>query len=230
MLACIRDWRARCDGPCWWSPAVSTPWPWSRPWPATARRRRHPPPTASQAWLIRYSFDRLDALNGYASGMPSPAYHQRVWEALLEDPADALARQRIAARILGAIAAETRERRLADALSFASISQAAQQAAGLAALRQHPGPGRYDLLDAIHSCFVKGSLDDGQAAFLDAVKNQLGGNRLGDIPRRAWPRWWKKPGAWPWATTSTSATASSAAPGWTSTASPGTAREAASCT
>ena len=24
-----------------------------------------------QAWLIRYSFDRLDALNGYASGMPS---------------------------------------------------------------------------------------------------------------------------------------------------------------
>src|SRR5690606_17720865 len=70
-------------------------------------------------------------------------------------------------------------------LSFASVSSAAQQAAGLATLRDHPGPGRYDLLDAIHSCFVKGSLDNGQAAFLDAVKSQLGGNRLGDVPPSA---------------------------------------------
>ncbi|WP_285962126.1 DUF5682 family protein [Pseudomonas tohonis] len=183
MLACIRDWRARCDGPL----LVVTGGFHTLALVEALASDSPPAPTPaadgeSQAWLIRYSFDRLDALNGYASGMPSPAYHQRVWEALLEDPADALARQRIAARILSAIAAETRERQLADALSFASVSQAAQQAAGLAALRQHPGPGRYDLLDAIHSCFVKGSLDDGQAAFLDAVKNQLGGNRLGDIP------------------------------------------------
>ena len=30
-------------------------------------------------WLMRYSFDQLDALSGYASGMPSPAYYDRIW-------------------------------------------------------------------------------------------------------------------------------------------------------
>jgi len=32
-------------------------------------------------WLIRYRFDRLDALSGYESGMPSPQFYQRLWEA-----------------------------------------------------------------------------------------------------------------------------------------------------
>lgn len=35
------------------------------------------------AWLIRYSFDKLNALNGYASGMPSPAYYEWRWQTLL---------------------------------------------------------------------------------------------------------------------------------------------------
>jgi hypothetical protein len=30
--------------------------------------------------LIRYSFDQLDRLNGYASGMPSPEFYHRLWE------------------------------------------------------------------------------------------------------------------------------------------------------
>lgn len=183
MLACIRDWRSRSAGPL----LVVTGGFHSLALVEALTSDAAAPPVAGaggdgQAWLIRYSFDRLDALNGYASGMPSPAYYQRVWDALLDDQAGPQARQRIAAQILSAIAAETRARQLTDALSFASVSNAAQQAAGLAALREHPGPGRYDLLDAIHSCFVKGSLDDGQAAFLDAVKRQLGGNRLGDVP------------------------------------------------
>ena len=46
--------------------------------------------SAADQWLIRYSFDRLDALNGYASGMPSPAFYQRVWEALENDVPDHL--------------------------------------------------------------------------------------------------------------------------------------------
>lgn len=183
MLACIRDWRARSAGPLvvvtggFHSLALVEALSSDAKLPAAATASGD-----SQAWLIRYSFDRLDALNGYASGMPSPAYYQRTWDALLDEQAGAQARQLIATQVLSAIAGETRARQLSDTLSFASVSNAAQQAAGLAALREHPGPGRYDLLDAIHSCFVKGSLDNGQAAFLEAVKNQLGGNRLGDVP------------------------------------------------
>lgn len=183
MLARIRDWQAATSGPLLVvSGGFHTLALVEALTSDTAPSRSTGSAQDSQAWLIRYSFDRLDALNGYASGMPSPAYHQRVWEALLDEQDSPLARQRIATQVLSAIAAETRTRQLADALSFASVSNAAEQAAGLARLRQHPGPGRYDLLDAIHSCFVKGSLDNGQAAFLVAVKNQLGGNRLGDIP------------------------------------------------
>lgn len=186
MLACIRDWRARSDGPLlivtggFHSLALIEALAGEAAAPALAKADGD-----CQAWLIRYSFDRLDALNGYASGMPSPAYHQRIWDALLDEGAASDSRLRIATQILSAIAAQTRARQLADPLSFASVSSAAQQAAGLATLRDHPGPGRYDLLDAIHSCFVKGSLDNGQAAFLDAVKSQLGGNRLGDVPPSA---------------------------------------------
>jgi len=29
--------------------------------------------------VIRYRFDRLDRLNGYSSGMTSPAWHQYLW-------------------------------------------------------------------------------------------------------------------------------------------------------
>ena len=42
--------------------------------------------------LIRYSFEQLDALNGYAAGMPSPYYYDQVWHAVRRDSsADAFA-------------------------------------------------------------------------------------------------------------------------------------------
>src|SRR5208283_5105046 len=30
--------------------------------------------------LMRYGFEQLDRLNGYASGMPAPEFYQRTWE------------------------------------------------------------------------------------------------------------------------------------------------------
>src|SRR5579885_457170 len=41
-----------------------------------------PIPGEAQTLLMRYGFAQLDRLNGYASGMPSPAFYQRVWEHL----------------------------------------------------------------------------------------------------------------------------------------------------
>ena len=34
----------------------------------------------AQVVLMRYGFEQLDRLNGYASGMPSPEFYQRLWE------------------------------------------------------------------------------------------------------------------------------------------------------
>ncbi len=36
------------------------------------------------SYLVPYSYKRLDAFTGYASGMPSPAFQQWVWEFGLE--------------------------------------------------------------------------------------------------------------------------------------------------
>ncbi len=40
---------------------------------------------SAQRFLVRYGFEQLDTLNGYASGMPSPAYYQTLWENLQAD-------------------------------------------------------------------------------------------------------------------------------------------------
>jgi hypothetical protein len=141
------------------------------------------PPHASvtTAWLIRYSFDRLDALNGYASGMPSPAYYQSVWEAM-QPQAKPDSRDQVSLRLLSQIAAATRQESFADPVSFASVQSAASQVSRLAALREHRVIARYDLIDAVHSCFIKGSLDEGQQGFYSLMQTILSGHRLGDIP------------------------------------------------
>jgi hypothetical protein len=135
-------------------------------------------------WLIRYSFDQLDALNGYAAGMPAPAYHQWVWDSANAAP-DGPALQRIAVDCLTALARRTRELGLAEQISTADVQAAALQAARLAELRGHAGPGRQDLLDAVRSCFIKGAIDDGTNGMAADIRRHLGGNRLGDIPLSA---------------------------------------------
>ncbi len=138
-------------------------------------------PSDTTSWLIRYSFDRLDALNGYASGMPTPAYYQMVWEAL-QPGAKPDSRQQVNVKLLSQIAAATRLEHYPDPITFASVQSAASQASQLAMLRQHPVIARYDLLDAVTSCYIKGSMDDGQHGFFKLVRGVLSGARLGDIP------------------------------------------------
>ena len=51
---------------------------------------------------MRYGFEQLDRLNGYASGIPSPEYYQRLWEG--REPAELiveLARQCRAQKLHG---------------------------------------------------------------------------------------------------------------------------------
>ncbi len=140
------------------------------------------------AWLIRYSFERLDALNGYAAGMPSPDYYQRVWEQFERevphpDPNSPFAS--VAIDCLTRFAQATRAGDQVDAASTASVQAAAVQAQRLAVLRGHAGPGRQDLLDAIRSCFIKGAADEGTRGFNAELRRFLGGTRIGDVPPSA---------------------------------------------
>lgn len=133
--------------------------------------------------LVRYSFDQLDSLNGYAAGMPSPQYYDFFWsEVCAGQPAPLL---EAALRVIVEIGRLTRERKLPNALSSADAIAALAQARSLAVLRGHPGPAREDILDGIRSCFVKGSMDAEGEILMGLAHHVLSGTAIGDIPPEA---------------------------------------------
>uniref|UniRef100_UPI001D6C3616 DUF5682 family protein n=1 Tax=Burkholderia sp. Ac-20379 TaxID=2703900 RepID=UPI001D6C3616 len=100
------------------------------------------------SYLVPYTFKRLDAFSGYASGMPSPAYYQWRWE----QGADGAARQ-----ALERVMRRLRERGLPA--STADLLAGQGRADGLARMRGHARPLRCDWLDALAGALVKDALD-----------------------------------------------------------------------
>jgi len=135
--------------------------------------------------LIRYSFEQLDALNGYSAGMPSPYYYDQLWHATSRDGNAPEAFAGLAAKILVELGRLTRQKKLAAALSAADEIAALEQCRRLAAMRGHPGPTREDLLDGIRSCFVKGSMDAEGEIVLGLARHALGGTSIGEVPPEA---------------------------------------------
>lgn len=136
--------------------------------------------------LIRYGFDRLDRLNGYAAGMTSPAWHQRLWEQSQKHaraglPAGARVRQDVVLTFLFDIATELRERH-GLALPMPTLTAAFEHALQLAHLRERPAPVREDVLDAVTSCFVKGEADADGALVLAVARRALSGQAMGKVP------------------------------------------------
>jgi hypothetical protein len=141
--------------------------------------------TDEAAALIRYSFDRLDRLNGYSAGMTSPAWHQWLWErmqARAKAGVDAGPRAR-----LESVLAVTFE--IADALRTRNVqipvpalTAAYEQTLRLAELRGRAAPVREDVLDAITSCFVKGSIESEGVVVLETAHRILSGHAVGKVP------------------------------------------------
>jgi hypothetical protein len=100
------------------------------------------------SYLVPYTFKRLDAFAGYASGMPSPAWYQWVWEHGGEGAAR---------RALRRVRERLREKNLpASTADFIAVHLRAQ---GLARLRAHARPLRCDWLDALAGALVKDALE-----------------------------------------------------------------------
>ncbi len=136
-------------------------------------------------WLMRYSFDKLDALAGYSAGMPSPAFYDRLWhsERNVDDPESRQSRfERVGADFVVEISRLTRERRLSNLISTPDSIAAVQMTKQLAALRGHPWPMREDVLDGIRSCFIKGEIALEGVGLMRLVNEVLAGNRVGEIP------------------------------------------------
>lgn len=136
--------------------------------------------------LIRYSFDRLDRLNGYSAGMTSPGWHQGLWEKLLRDasrksPSATRVREHVALDMLTDIAIELRVHHGVP-LPMPSLCAAYEQALRLSQIRQRPAPVRDDVLDAVISCFVKGDADADGAVVMSVARRALCGARMGTVP------------------------------------------------
>ncbi|MEU4688643.1 DUF5682 family protein [Actinoplanes sp. NPDC023714] len=114
-------------------------------WPAVPE----PPEGATGgSYLVPYSFRRLDAFGGYQSGMPSPAYYQRLWE---DGPAAA------ARHLVTAVAGRLRER--GQPVSTADLIAARTSAEALARLRGHDQPARVDVLDGLAAALINEALE-----------------------------------------------------------------------
>ncbi len=119
--------------------------PSTRGWPELPRL---PEGAVGGSYVIPYSYRRLDAFDGYQSGMPSPHYYHRLWEADVAAAGDDL---------VGSVVARLRKRK--QQVSTADLVAARSLAAGLAVLRGHRAPSRVDVLDGLLSALVTEPLD-----------------------------------------------------------------------
>jgi hypothetical protein len=161
------------------TPALALGWP-------RAEEPELPPPAApaqTLETLIPYTFAQLDALNGYAAGMPSPGFYQAVWQAAGPDGRASF--EAAALLLLTELPARLRASQASLQLSTADSIAAFTQALLLAQARGNPGPSREDLLDGMRSCFVKGELDVEGQLVLGLALELMRGDAVGRLPADA---------------------------------------------
>ncbi|MFI7540013.1 DUF5682 family protein, partial [Actinoplanes sp. NPDC049599] len=107
-----------------------------------------PPDAVGGSFLVPYSFRRLDAFDGYQSGMPSPGYYQELWES---------GPQAAARHLTESVAGRLRNRK--QPVSTADLIAARATAEGLATVRGHRHPSRTDVLDGLAAALVNEALD-----------------------------------------------------------------------
>jgi hypothetical protein len=139
-----------CGG--WHAPVLARRWPVAPAEPPDPRAfsglEPEGPPDREGIYLVPFSFRRLEALGGYASGMPSPGFYQAVWE---EGPRSG------AARMFERAVRTLRGRK--QAVSVADSIAASTLVESLRRLRDHACPLRTDVLDGLASTLVDDALD-----------------------------------------------------------------------
>ncbi len=129
--------------------------------------------------LMAYSFDQLDALNGYGAGMPLPGYYDTVWKIMNSDSSSPLLDT--AAKMLVEVGRFIRDRNLSVTVSTSDEIAALAQARRLAQMRGHGSPTREDVLDAMRSCFVPGAMNTEGVVVMGLVRQVLSGWSAGCV-------------------------------------------------
>ena len=149
--------------------------------PAKEKGKKDKVPEKDQGvYLMPYSMEAADALNGYASGMPFTGFYQRIWEGLQETETP------YGDAVLDMIVTAGKEtRRKEGYLSTYDEICACAMAKGLADIRGKCQPGAYELLDAVLSSFVKGEYNIATDAPMRFLRKAMTGDAVGVLCRQA---------------------------------------------
>jgi Mg-chelatase subunit ChlD len=138
-----------------------------------------PPDAGMVSSLIPYSFDLFDSRSGYPAGIRDPMWQARAYAALVrQEPLE-----NAVAESLTAIARAIRER--GHVASFPDVREALRLARDLSHLRNLPGPGRRELVEAIETTMGQGELLGRGRVLGRAMQRVLVGNRRGRLPEGA---------------------------------------------
>lgn len=134
-----------------------------------------------QSYMIRYSFKALDALNGYASGLPQPAYYDYLWQKAVEAQGQPQWRD-TATGLVSAFCSQMRDD--GNPINLPSQVEMLRSAESLALLRNRPGILRHDLIDGAKVSLVKGEASR-RDVWSERLLTFLCGSKLGDVPASA---------------------------------------------
>lgn len=143
----------------------------------TAKEERRKVPEKDQGvYLMPYSMEAADALNGYSSGMPFPGFYQKIWEysSETETPYESA--------VLDLLVSSGKETRKKEGyLSTYDEICACTMARGLAGLRGKQEPGAYELMDAVLSSYIKGECNLATDTPMRILRKQMTGNGVGEL-------------------------------------------------
>ncbi|MBR1554558.1 MAG: hypothetical protein IJ644_04095 [Oscillospiraceae bacterium] len=128
---------------------------------------------------IAYSYQAADALRGYASGMMHPYFYDKISEALeTADSPEGIYHQQ-ALDFLTKTAKESAKKDIA--VSISDITSAYSLMEGLAALRNSPEAGIFEIYDGVTGAFIKGEKTAASSLPLEILSKLATGEAVGHI-------------------------------------------------
>ncbi|MBY5783948.1 hypothetical protein HFN62_09380 [Rhizobium leguminosarum] len=141
------------------------------------------PGIQTKSYLIRYTHDHLDRINGYGAGMPSPRWYERLQQRVADGNDDPFTEA--ATDVVLDLTQRLRRDRPNFTPPLPSLAATVAQAQALADLRGLHGPGRAEILDAARSCLLKGEDPRSGSPLMEALLAELTGEGIGEVPRGA---------------------------------------------
>lgn len=130
----------------------------------------------SELYLMPYTFAETDSSSGYGAGIPFPAFYTEVWKRM-----EAGESEPYTASVLDFIVKTARYARDKQPVSLPDETQGYYMARELAILRGRCQPGAFELIDAVRSAFVKGSINTTAVFELDYLYRRMTGLGAGEI-------------------------------------------------